>query len=303
MNNPFLIDVKERDDWSSIQSKLREKEPELDALIASLYTECPSDFGIPFDEIQRRVKRGIKQALEPATQEMFQIGDGGPHCFVCSTPALGSDSRGALSLDIPASLEAVGFHGHFLLFQGGFPNPTGKERAFAGVPYCFKIFMMMEAQKRGFDKVIWIDAACLAVNNPTRLFDLLETDVAVFRSFPANMFQRYNQYIFPAVLQGLNDVLGSDVKNDTCVNSIVFGLRMSAPEVVAFIEEYYRMVERGWPFLSHFPEEVVFAVLFNQDPESFFPNRPEHPMLYINEGYLPSEEARKHGYYFIQRGH
>jgi hypothetical protein len=124
--NPFLIDAKDGDDWPTIQSKLREKEPAIDALVASLYSECAPDFGIPFDEIQRRVKRGIKQALEPATQEMYKIGDGGPHCFVCSTPALGSDSRGALSLDIPASLEAVGFHGHFLLFQGGFPTRRAK---------------------------------------------------------------------------------------------------------------------------------------------------------------------------------
>jgi anti-sigma regulatory factor (Ser/Thr protein kinase) len=35
---------------------------------------------------------------------------------------------------------------------------------------------MLEAKKLGFEKVIWLDAACYAVNNPQRLFDVLDTD-------------------------------------------------------------------------------------------------------------------------------
>jgi len=33
-----------------------------------------------------------------------------------------------------------------------------------------KIFMMLEAKKKGFDKVIWIDACCIAINNLDNIF-------------------------------------------------------------------------------------------------------------------------------------
>ena len=55
---------------------------------------------------------------------------------------------------IPAALEKCGFNGYFLYRMGGFPNPTGIEIQYIGVPYAFKIFMMVEAQKMGFDQVL-----------------------------------------------------------------------------------------------------------------------------------------------------
>ena len=35
----------------------------------------------------------------------------------------------------------------------------------------FETVILCQAKKLGFDKVIWLDAACYAVNNPEKLFD------------------------------------------------------------------------------------------------------------------------------------
>ena len=181
--NPFLIDIVQKkeytiEDYISIQEKLKAHDEKITPFLESLYPEPELLWSLT--EFMRRCKRGlyakIIDELNPVLPEIkqFMVGNGGngKNCFVCCTPVL--NDRCISSQKILQSLEEVGFNGHFLLLNGGFPNPTGIEMKYIGVPYCFKIFMMMEAKKRGFDKVIWIDAACYALNNPEILFDMLD---------------------------------------------------------------------------------------------------------------------------------
>ena len=313
LENPFIIDIEDKaeynlNDLQIIQQKLNSKN--IDKFLQSLY---PSDnFSTTFDEIKRRTTRGLYQTIIDTTSnnvssiKLFKVGDGGngKHCFVCCTQ-LCSDRNGA-SQTIHQSLEEVGFNGYFLLLNGGFPNPTGTEMKYVGVPYCFKIFMMLEAKKLGFEKIIWIDAACYAVNNPDRLFDLLYEDDAIFRAFPPNCFQpdTYNNIIFPKTIDLLNNLFNRDVRNDITVNSIVFGLNLTSPKIMQFINEYYNMVQLGLPFLSCFPEEIVFSCIFNKSEYKYvFKHRNESVKLYIHECYLNKLDAKNSGYYFVQRGY
>jgi len=313
LENPFLIDIEDKEEYSFnelqiIQQQLEEKN--IDNFLQSIYPS--NNFSTSFDEIKRRVTRGLYQKLIDVknntlpVKQLFKIGDGGngKNCFVCCTQ-LCSD-RTDMSTTILHSLEEVGFKGHFLLLNGGFPNPTGREMKYVGVPYCFKIFMILEAKKLGFEKVIWIDAACYAVNNPERLFELLHEDDAIFRSFPPNCFKpdTYNNIIFPKTIDLLNNLFERDVRNDNNVNSIVFGLNLTSNKINALIAEYYKLVELGLPFLSSFPEEIVFSSLFNSDKYKYvFKNRSEMYMLYIHDCYLSKESARNKGYFFVQRGY
>ena len=192
--NPFLISIEEKEEYTyeeylDIQKKL--EEIKLDDYIDTLYP--PDGLRTSLAEFKRRITKGINaKIIDPdneimPTKTLYKIGTGdSQNCFVCCTPL--DDNRHEYSHKILESLENVGFNGHFLLLNGGFPNPTGKEMKYVGIPYCFKIFMLLEAKKMGFDKVIWIDACCYAVNNPTRLFDILEEDSFIFRPFRPNMF-------------------------------------------------------------------------------------------------------------------
>jgi hypothetical protein len=175
---------------------------------------------------------------------------------------------------------------------------------YVGLPYGFKIFMMLEAKKRGFEKVIWLDSACYAVNNPEHLFNVLEKYDGVFRSFPANCFESNSceNTIFPKTIELLSSRFGRDIRNDDIVNSIVFGLNFDSPKIDQFIEMYYEMVELGLPFLSCFPEETVFSAILNSDEFRYIlGNACETEMLYINEHYCDLNSARNYGYYFQQR--
>ena len=178
-------------------------------------------------DFKNRVSRGITQKLIDTssnllpTKNLYKIGNGGDgrNCFVCCTPFMHkinndeNNSRFIASQQILKSLESVGFNGYFYLFNGGFPNPTGTEMKYAGVPYCFKIFMMLEAQKKGFDKVIWIDSGCYALNNPQQLFNNLSKNNVLIKKLPPG---NYDAMVFDKTIKLLNLINGNniDMKND-----------------------------------------------------------------------------------------
>lgn len=306
--NPFLIDIEDKDEYTydeyvNIQNKLKEKD--IDSFIKEIYSQ---DMTTTFEEMKRRITKGITQEIIDLSnnilpkKQIYKIGNGGDNCFVCST-ALFND-RFDKSQNIIESLEKNNFDGYFILLNGGFPNPTGKEMKYCGIPYNFKIFMMLEAKKLGFEKVIWIDAACYCVNNPKRLFDLLIEDDVIFRDFPPDCFSpnTINNIVFPKTIELLNNINGRDIRNDHTINSIVFGLNFGSEKINNFINEYYKMVELGLPFLSSFPEEIVFTTIFNRPEYKYvIKKRNERNKLYIHETDLNEKSAKDYGYFFLQR--
>jgi len=312
--NPFLIDVEDKteytiEDYIEIQKKLCDKSVELDEFLDTLYPE--ENITTPLVEIKRRCKKGINAKIididNPILPEkkLYMIGNGGDNknCFVCCTALF--DTRHDASQNILESLVSVGFNGHFLLLNGGFPNPTGSELKYSGIPYNFKIYMILEAKNLGFEKVIWIDSVCYAVNNPDKLFEMLDdgTD-SVFNMIPSDCFQQdtYKNICFPKTLDLLSKLVNRDVKHDITINSIVFGLNLKSQKMLQFIDEYNEMVKLGLPFLTSFPEEIIFATILNKPEYIYVFNNKEHMRkLYIHEYYLNKEGAKDCGYYFLQR--
>ena len=311
--NPFLLDIVDKEeytveDYLDIQAKLELRNQTIDPFLDSLYPK--SGMRTTLEEMKRRCKKGLNAKIIDTTnpvlpeQKLHKIGDGGNNkrCFVCCTPLL--DNRCEYSKSIIQSLEEVGFNGHFLILNGGFPNPTGKEMKYVGVPYCFKIFMMMKAEKLGFDKVIWIDAACYAVNNVDILFDQLEQHDTVFRVFPPNCFgeDTCKNNCFPKTIELHSSIVNRNIELDVNVNSIVFGLNVSSSKVKSLICEYTEMVSLGLPFLTAFPEEEVLSTLMNNVEYKYMLSNAERSrMLYIHEHYACRSEAKAHGFKFMQR--
>lgn len=312
LTNPFLIDIEDKPEYTNdelvaIQSQLHKKDTK--PLIDFLYPKNQR-FNTPYELIYKRCNKiaemkiiDVENNVFP-TKQLMKIGDGGngKNCIVCFTHC--SNDRCHTSQNIHVSLEEVGFNGYFYLMNGGFPNPTGTEMKYAGVPYCFKVFMMLEARKMGFEKVIWIDSACYAVNNPQKLFDNLSNDHVVFRTFPPGLFETYDNTVFPETLELLNRITDKDIRRDENICSIVFGLDFSLPLMDDFIAEYYDMVKLGLPFLSYFPEEVVYTVILNRPKYKHLvmnKNWHDNEKLFMHEVYLNKQQAKDHGYYFQQR--
>jgi len=308
--NPFLIDIPDKeeysiDDYINIQTQLDNKN--IDNIIESFYSYKNMFYTIT--DFNSRITRGIRQKLINTdnnllpTKNLYKIGDGGNNrnCIVCCTPFThlndNYDSRFNASQNIHKSLEETGFNGHFYLFNGGFPNPTGTEMKYVGVPYCFKIFMMLEAYKKGFDKVIWIDSGCYALNNPEQLFNVLYHDDALIKTVDSN--NNYNAMTLESTMCLLNRITNSELQNAKYIETIVFGLNLESIKVKSLIKEYYEMVKLGYPFFSIFPEEIVLSSLFNKNKyKNLLTNYSIKNKLHVSEKTMDENSARKNGYYF-----
>jgi hypothetical protein len=319
--NPFLIDTPDKyeytlKDYENIQEKLHSKN--LDSIVESLYSS--NNRFIDLAEFKRRIFRGIKQRIIDIsnnllpTKTLYKIGNGGNmrNCVVTFTSFTQSErenevdnTRYLASQKIVKALEDVGFNGYFYLISGGFPNPTGTEMKYAGIPYSFKILTMLEAQRKGFDKVIWIDSVCLPINNPQKLFDILYEQDTIISSINYN--NNYEVMSFEKTVELLNEVTQEKMHFDTYyVETTVFGLNLESEIIQKIIKDYYEMLELGWPFFSVFPEEIVLCGLFNKPEYKFMLDhnhekyKHDKHKLRISEQRMNKDDAKNDGFYFYQ---
>ena len=236
---------------------------------------------------------------------LMQINEGGDDCFVLCCPLNGPYKELLRSLVL--GLEEIGFNGYVYYRVGGTPNPTGKEAKWAGVPYAFKIFSMMEAYNLGFSNLIWLDCSLFPLANPQPLFDRVreQGSLMLHRSHPRG-------HILPATKLLIETVTGINVEEVPHVRMWVFGLNMEQAWVPKFLESYTQMVRMGLPFISCYPEEFVISALASKH-ESQIPSLRD-PELTARRGYrkiVTGQEkdlsgywkAKKGGYTFLIRDH
>jgi hypothetical protein len=277
--NPFLIDVPKESDWSekdwiAIQEKL--KAVDINPLLDSLYPETSYTsklktlFGARGDlqkkeDFKGRVNRGIRQTLlnvekqELPQKNLIKINGGGSRCIVSFASYDGVYAD--LLKKRAKELEEVGFNGYFLTLIGGFPNPTGEEIQYAGVPYSFKIFALLEAKNLGFLQTLWIDTSLKPLKDPSPLFEKIEKNGSFFQ-----LKKNGKRYLLPTTREVLLKETGSDMYLKKCIRARIIGLDLSSPKVEEFIQEYYRLVRLGTPFISCFPEEFVIGAILAKDP-------------------------------------
>jgi hypothetical protein len=320
--NPFEIDFPQKieltnEDYLEVQKQL--SSICIDEILEDVHHQNRGADIAVYENYFVRCGRGLRQVMTAPEKgiypenTLYKINNGGDFCIVTCAPLELHEGhrptiRYELARSIRPALEASGFNGYFLLRTGGYPNPTGEEIRFAGVPYAFKIFMMLEAKQLGFDKVIWIDSACTPLVDPKPLFDVVEKEGAVFFSFKREL-KETSPYIFPTTRQILKEETGVDCLKSKYVCSIVFGLNMGNYLIEEFIDNYYRMVRLGTPFLSCFPEEFVFSVLLGERKYQRFHHTTYWDRLFgrsdPGEQDTPAviQRVKREGCFFFQRQH
>ncbi|MBS0627461.1 MAG: hypothetical protein JSS09_04545 [Verrucomicrobia bacterium] len=312
--NPFKIDfpIKENvtnEDYIEIQKKL--KEIDISPILDQLYpSNPPKKFLRPWtsslatkDDFYRRTSKALSQTLiDPEKnffpcQELIKIGKGGDNCIVCYATFNGKYVD--LIKNLPKELEKLGFNGYVFYRIGGFPNPSGKEIRYCGIPYCFKIFTMIEAHKMGFSKILWIDSAFLPLKDPTPLFDWIEKEGAFLK-----LHDSFSKFILPKTVEYIQDVTGVDVLKSRYVSAQILGFDFKKPKTKEFIDKYYELVELGLPFFSCFPEEYVFTAIIGQKPNQWkiqpyeYLTFPEIKLRGKTEKWVQNK-----GYFFLQKEH
>ncbi len=313
--NPFLIDVEPKEnmthlDWLEVQKKLRSLDvaSSLDRIYpASQKKSIKLWFQKP--ELKQRsdffgrISRGSRQTLinesekKMPLKELIQINKGGNCCIVSFASYDGIYVSQLRS--IVQELKKTGWNGHFLLMAGGFPNPTGNEIKYSGVPYSFKIFALLEAKKLGFDQALWIDAAMQPLQNPKPIFDEIAKNGSFFQ-----LRKNAKRYLLPFTQEVILKETGIDMYETKSVRARIIGLNFKAPHTQTFLDEYYDMVKLGTPFMSCFPEEHVLGALVAKHKENFPPTSIEK--LVKNQRKLhgkTSKWAEENQYFFLLRKH
>lgn len=313
--NPFEISFAPKqhltdDDYLNIQKQLREIN--LVPLLNEHY--IPNAGYQPYEEFLRRWTIGANQIfIDPERglypiKKLEKIGNGGDNCIVTyitynktrSTVQLFTD----LIKSIPEALKASGFNGYFYYRIGGFPNPPGFNLKYIGVPYSFKIPMMLEAKELGFNKVMWIDSSILPLRDLSPIFDRIEKEGAYMVTYINEPL--HATCILPHTRQLLKDLTGVDVIKGKHRATAVIGLKMNSEKTNNLIKEYDKFVEMGTPFLSTFPEEFVFNAIMSKEGNEWPSENIFQVLKYPLKGSEDDNEMKKikdEGYYFYLRRH
>lgn len=233
-----------------------------------------------------RVNKGLNlQMIEPETGSfhpltLIKIGNGGDNCIV-SYASFNPPYKRFIK-ELPKMLETSGFNGYFLYQIGGFPTPTGEEIKYIGVPYAFKIFMMVEAYKRGFNNVLWLDSAVIPIKNISPLFQWIEEHEVLVTGPKLGKNQRKKR-ITGLARKSLIDNTGIDVLRGLYYcRAGVFGLKMDSLKGKKFIKEFYELVKIGTPFCSTNPEEWVYMALVQSIFGEEYIHHPFGNIVFIN---------------------
>lgn len=311
--NPFAIPFPRKDrltneDYEVIQKEMRE----LNVLsyLKTLYDspEVDPKKYTTFEDFENRCTKGAKQVLIDVEkkllpiQKLEKIGLGSDMCIVSYSSY--NKNYPDFVKSIPEALRETGFNGYVYYRIGGYPHPTGLEARFAAVPYAFKILMMLEAYQMGFSKVIWLDTVVVPLNDPSPLFDILNTEDSYFYGYIGN---QNGAYVLPATLKVLKELTGTDILTQNHVYGPIIGLKMNAKIVQDFIKTFYKMVAKGTPFVSCAPEEFVYTAIFGQPGyerlQAQFRHKLLHYAVWGQEEPRDLAKLKKEGFYFYHHTH
>lgn len=306
--NPFLIDFPKQkeislEEYVYIQEKLREID--IIPLLKKLYPKTGEY--LAFTEFKGRCSVGINQKLinieknQIPIQKLEKIGYGGRYCIVTCAPY--DDNRNILLEGLVNQLHKTGFNGHIYYRIGGYPNPTGKEIKYCGVPYAIKMFMLMEANALGFNKVLWLDSALWPIRDPSIFFRQIEKTGAVFQACTNQKGSK--AFVVPKIRKLLKNLTGSDPCKAPFVIGGIFGINFKQKKCKKFVKEYLQMVKLGRPFLTCSPDEFVFTVLLDKPEFKKCKKDFGRKIKFIcsEETYSNIDEGIEEGFHFYHKIH
>lgn len=89
------------------------------------------------------------------------------------------------------SLNFVGWAGEQIIYADEYPPNSHKHE---DVPYYMKIATFEQAIERGFTHILWCDSSMWTVNNPVKLFDIIDEQGYWFFSTGYNLAQSVNDH-------------------------------------------------------------------------------------------------------------
>ncbi|MFZ4673538.1 MAG: hypothetical protein ACOYL1_04255 [Chlamydiia bacterium] len=298
--NPFEIDFPLKkelsfEDYELAQAQLRKKE--ISSLVEAIY---PPNWHYPKEDVIGRCSAFLRQTMIDREKGLFPevvLIDGEKGSKDCIVTACSLDRNyPRLLKSLVGAIREVGFKGAIYYRIGGYPNPTGVEIRYAGTPYALKMFMIYEAYLLGYERVLWLDTSVWPLKNLDYCFQAIEKDGLLFEMSKPN-----TRFILPQTRNVLEKFCQVDLDHVIHCSAWLMGFKMREKYVQKIFEGYYKLVEKGTPFISVTPEEMVISALVASCAPPLVAH--ENLLLAANENDSRIAEARERGVRFILRRH
>jgi hypothetical protein len=314
-SNPFEIDfykegVLTESDYLTMKKKL--DMINLKDFLIECYSETPWNI-IEYTVFLNRISRGTnwKFMLTSLKPKIFleKIGSGGRNCIISAASYSGIYPK--MLQRHKETLKRTKFNGYHLSYIGAAPNPDGLGSKYFGVPYAFKFLALLEAEKLGFENLIWADSSFSFLKDPEPLFEEIEKNQALI-TFQCSGYAFEKNYQLDitrnSILQCINtDSIGDKVCQIGGVAAGLQGWSVSSKSYKKFKELFFECLKDGRPFISAAPEEIVMQCIFSNDE---FENivmtskkfGSQNKLITIDH-MMPISKAKNEGYYLYLKSH
>lgn len=151
------------------------------------------------------------------------------------------------------------YKGHVLYRLGGWPDEGGGSIVLSHVPYAFKPSFFKEAQKLGFKRVLWLDAAVVPVASLNEVFAMIE-DKGYFVMGNSHMI---GPYMNPQAAAYFGLTLSQTQRIPSC-SAGLFGLDLTKPKGRALLDLWYRAAFDKDAFFSARSDQNALSMLLHQ---------------------------------------
>jgi hypothetical protein len=314
-SNPFEIDFfKEGVLTESDYLLMKEKLDLIDVkdFLSHCYSETPWNT-IEYSTFLNRISRGTKWRFMLNSQKpkiiLEKIGRGGRNCIISAASYSGIYPK--MLERHKETLKRTKFNGYHLSYIGAAPNPDGLGSKYFGVPYAFKFLALLEAEKLGFENLIWADSSLSFLKDPEPLFKEIEKNEALI-TFSCSAYGFEKIYLLDITRKSILECINTDCMEDNVwktggISAGLQGWRVSSKPYNKFKEFFLECLKDGRPFISASPDEIVMQIILSNDEfeNIVFTSKDfgrKNKLISI-DSMMPISEAKSQGYYFYLKSH
>jgi hypothetical protein len=151
------------------------------------------------------------------------------------------------------------FKGHILYRIGGWPNVEEGDLTLAHVPYAFKPCFFREAQRLGYKRVLWLDAAILPAVSLNRFFE----EITAKGYFAIGNGQYIAPFMNEQAAAALEVTLKECAKIPSC-SAGIFGVDFSDEKAAGVIFKWHQAARNRDSFFSPRSDQNVLSVILYQ---------------------------------------
>jgi glycosyltransferase involved in cell wall biosynthesis len=151
------------------------------------------------------------------------------------------------------------FKGHVLYQLGGWPDEEGGSLPLAHVPYAFKASFFKRAQREGFKRVLWLDAAVLPLVSLNEIFGMIEEK----GYFVMGNSHQIGPYMTPEAAAYFGLTLDQTHQIPSC-SAGLFGLDLTQDKPRELLDLWYRAAFDKDAFFSPRADQNALSILLDQ---------------------------------------